>query len=888
MERSGGQPQTERARTILAVILLATAYAVAGRFGQLAALPPGNVTPIWPASGVALAALLMYGNRLWPGVWLGSFAVNTWVAIGQGNATLESFFGIASVATGAAVATALSARLLRPDSEHLLDRATGVVRFLFMGALLSSLITATVGTLSFFSAGVVVPSLFAETWTTWFLGDTTGILVVTPLLLAWRRRDDAALSMSRIVEAIAVFVLLTTTCVVVFSVASYPVFFVLIPFLLTAAFRYGQRGTTLAMLAVSSISVLFTAQGIGPFVNEELTRNESLLLLQGFTDVLVLTMLFLSAVLAEREQKTREAHDAELRLQEEHHNRSKMEEELRTVSIIESSADMISRRAPDGRLLYVSHAAFPLLGFESLELVGRSMYDLIDREVVDEIRELESMLMRESGVATLSYRLQKKNGDYSWFETTSRAISRDGEIEEIVSVSREISDRKRAEEQIEHQVYHDVLTDLPNRILFEDRASVALARAKRNNTLVAVMFLDLDRFKNVNDTLGHAAGDQILQAAAQRLAETIREADTLARIGGDEFVGLIGDLRDSKEATRVAQKVIASMQRPFLAESREISMSISVGIALYPLDGSDVETLLRCADRAMYRAKLLGGASYELHTAALSANQDELATLEAELRVAITRGELEVFYQPQLDLLTGKTFAAEALVRWRHPTRGMMLPDSFIPMAEDSRIIMRLGEYVLERACRDLTSWIAQGLPEIRVAVNLSAMEFEDRHIVEMVRRILDETGAPARLLELEITESSLMHNAERTLDMLNQLKAMGIQLVIDDFGIGYSSLSYLQQFPVDSVKIDRSFVSGISARGGDHAIISAVVQLAKALDLRVVAEGVESEDQVRLLKGENCLHGQGFLFARPMGATDFQAFLESEMKVEIVHAEPV
>jgi EAL domain-containing protein (putative c-di-GMP-specific phosphodiesterase class I) len=318
-------------------------------------------------------------------------------------------------------------------------------------------------------------------------------------------------------------------------------------------------------------------------------------------------------------------------------------------------------------------------------------------------------------------------------------------------------------------------------------------------------------------------------------------------------------------------------------------MNISIGIAIYPLDGSDVETLLRCADRAMYRAKLLGGGGYELHSAELSANQDELAALESELRLAITRGELEVFYQPQLDLLTGKTFAAEALVRWRHPTRGMMLPDSFIPMAEDSRIIMRLGEYVLERACRDLTSWIAQGLPEIRVAVNLSAMEFEDRHVVDMIRRILDETGAPARLLELEITESSLMHNAERTLEMLNQLKAMGIQLVIDDFGIGYSSLSYLQQFPVDSVKIDRSFVSGISARGGDHAIISAVVQLAKALDLRVVAEGVESEDQVRLLKGENCLHGQGFLFARPMGAADFRTFLELEASaITSSHPEPV
>ncbi len=877
MTGSGGKKHVEKARFALAILILAVSYAVAGRIGQMAALPPGNVTPIWPASGVALAALLLYGKRLWPGVWLGSFAVNYWVAAGHGSVSLVSFIGIAIVASGAAVATAASAHLLGRDAKGLFDRARGVVRFVVLGAIASSLIAATVGTVSFVSTGVVLRSLMAETWATWLLGDAVGILVVAPLLLVWSRRGDAGLSMTRTLEAIAVYVLLITTCIAVFSISRYPLSFVLIPFLLTAAFRYGQRGTTLAILAVSSISILFTARGMGPFAGEGLTRNESLLLLQGFTGVVALTMLFLSAVLAERQAREREARDAELRLQEEHHARNKVEEELRTAFIIESSADIISRQTPDGRFLYVSHASLPLLGFKPAELIGQSIYDLIDREVVGEIRELQSMLMMESGMSTLSYRLQKKDGDYAWFETTSRAIRKEDEIEEIVNVSREINDRKRAEEQIEHQVYHDVLTDLPNRLLLEDRASVALARARRNNTLVAVMFLDLDRFKTVNDTLGHAIGDQVLQATSKRLAETIRAADTLARIGGDEFVALVGDLSDTREAVKVAQKVIASMELPLLVDSHEIHLGISVGIAIYPMDGASIEALLRCADRAMYRAKLLGGTSHELHTAAMSANGDELTILESDLRHAIERGELEVFYQPQLDLQTGRIVGAEALVRWRHPTRGLMLPDSFIPVAEDSRIIMRLGAFVLERACRDLTGWLASGLAEIRVAVNLSAIEFQDRNLVEMVRRILEETGAPAHLLELEITETSLMRNAERTLDMLGQLKAMGIQLVIDDFGIGYSSLSYLQRFPIDSVKIDRSFVSGIDAKGGDHAIIAAVVQLAKALNLRVVAEGVESEEQLHLLREENCLHGQGFLFARPMGAADFQAFLASE-----------
>ncbi len=863
-----------KARGLGAMPALAVVYAIAGGLGQMAALPPGNVTPIWPASGVALAALLVFGNRCWPAVWAGSFAINYWVAARSANVSIKALIGIACVASGAALATSVAARLLRRDTSLLFRRADDVIRFVVFGAIISSLITSTIGTLSFFYSGVVARSLFAETWITWLLGDAAGILVVAPLLLVWSLRDASELSFNRTVEAIAVFFLLIATCIVIFSIPRYPLFFVLIPFLLTAAFRYGQRGATLAMFVLSSISVAFTAKGMGPFATAGITRNESLLLLQGFTAVVVLTMLMLSAVLAEREEKAREARDAELRLQEEHHARSVVEEELRTAYIIESSADMISRQTPDGRLLYVSHASQPLLGFEPGELVGRSIYDLIDRDLAGEIRELQSMLMREQGSSTLSYRLRKKSGEPVWFETTSRAIRKEGEVEEIVNVSREISDRKRAEEQIEHQVYHDVLTDLPNRLLLEDRATVALARARRNNSLVAVMFLDLDRFKNVNDNYGHGVGDQVLRIAATRLSETIREADTLARIGGDEFVALVSDFNDPKESVKVAQKVIASMERPLVTDSHEIYLGVSVGIALYPRDGNDIETLLRHADRAMYRAKLLGGSSYEIHAAASSPDHPDQSALESDLRHAIDHGELEVFYQPQLDLQSGKVVAAEALVRWRHPTRGLMLPDSFIPTAEGSRIIMRLGAFVLERVCRDLTAWLANGFREIRVAVNLSALEFQDRHLVETVHRILEETGAPARLIELEITETTLMHHAERTMETLHQLKAMGIQLVIDDFGIGYSSLSYLQRFPIDSVKIDRSFVSGIDAKGGDQAIIAAVVQLAKSLDLRVVAEGVESEEQLRMLKGEHCPHGQGFLFARPMGAADFQKFL--------------
>ncbi|MCM2315801.1 MAG: EAL domain-containing protein [Thermoanaerobaculia bacterium] len=861
---------------LLAILTLAVSYAAVGRIGLLAALAPGNVTPIWPASGLALAALLKYGNRYWPGVWLGSFAVNYWVAVGYGRPSFASLVGIACVASGAAIATTVAAALLRRDSDELFGRATGVVRFVVLGAIAGALIAATIGTASFFITGFIPRPLLPETWATWLLGDMVGILVVAPLLLVWSRRDGAPLSRLRMLEAIAVFLLLLAACLLVFSVERYPLSFVLIPFLLTAAFRYGQRGATLGIFAVSTVSAMLTAAGLGPFVTGGFTRNESLLLLQGFTGVVAVTLLVLSAVLAEREQNEREARDAEIRLQEARFVKHKMEEELRTAYIVESSADMISRQTPDGRLLYVSHASRSLLGFEPDELVGRSIYDLLNRDDADEIRDLQSLLMRQSGTSTLSYRIRRKDGEDLWFETTSRAIKKDGEIEEIVNVSREITDRKRAEEQIEHQVYHDALTGLPNRMLLEDRASVALARARRNHTLVAVMFLDLDRFKVVNDTLGHATGDQILQAAAKRLAETLREADTLARIGGDEFVALVGDFREVSEATIVAQKVIASMDQPFFAQGQEIHLGVSIGIAFFPQDGPDAETLLRCADRAMYRAKLLGGNGYELHTAAMAAHHAERFTLESDLRHAIERGELEVFYQPQFDLQTGTLVAAEALVRWRHPTLGLMLPDSFIPMAEGSRIIMRIGEFVLDRVCRDLTGWLSSGIPELRVAVNLSAIEFQDRNLVGMIRTILERTGAPAHLLELEITETALMHDADRTLDMLGQLKQMGIQLVIDDFGIGYSSLNYLKRFPVDSVKIDRSFVSGIDARGGDAAIISAVVQLAQSLDLRVVAEGVESEDQLRLLRREHCAHGQGFLFARPMGAEQFQAFLKA------------
>ena len=432
----------------------------------------------------------------------------------------------------------------------------------------------------------------------------------------------------------------------------------------------------------------------------------------------------------------------------------------------------------------------------------------------------------------------------------------------------------RASVQIEHLAYYDGLTALPNRELFIDRLSLALVQAHRDGKKLAVLFLDLDRFKQINDSLGHSVGDELLRAMGRRVHEAVREGDTLARLGGDEFTLLLPGVHNAAAAARIAQKLLEAVRRPFELQGRELYVTTSIGISLYPEDGVDAESLIRSADIAMYRAKEQGRDRFQLYAPAMNAQAVERMGLEHGLRKALAQDQLVIHYQPIIEVATGRIHGTEALLRWRHPDLGLVPPDDFIELAEMTGLITPMGPWILEEACGRTRAWQRGTRFYFSVAVNLSARQFLERDLVSQVERALRNTGLEARFLELEITESVAMHSAETTLRMLTELKSLGVRISIDDFGTGYSSLAYLKRFPIDTLKIDQSFVSDIGTNADDSAIASAVIAMAHGLGLRVVAEGVEREEQLDFLRRQRCDHYQGFLFSRPLAAEEFGALL--------------
>ncbi len=430
------------------------------------------------------------------------------------------------------------------------------------------------------------------------------------------------------------------------------------------------------------------------------------------------------------------------------------------------------------------------------------------------------------------------------------------------------------EAQLQHQAFHDALTGISNRALLNDRLALALVQAHRSRHSVAVLFLDLDRFKLVNDSLGHSIGDDLLRAVAVRLQGTIREADTLARLGGDEFLFVLPSIHGEADAALVAAKILHDLRRPFVIAGRELFVTASIGISLYPVDGTDGETLIKNADVAMYRAKEQGRDSYHLYKPELHRRAVARMTLENQLRAAAARQEFRLYYQPIVDFRTGAIVGSEALIRWNHPERGLVLPAEFIPVAEETGLIHSLGAWVLRTGCAQAQAWDREGHPPIRVSVNLSARQLQNEELVPQIAGILEETGLDPGRLELEITESVAMENADHTVVTLNRMKRLGLRLTIDDFGTGYSSLSYLKKFPLHALKIDRSFVQDITTDPKDFAVALAIIALGRGLSIDVIAEGVETEEQRALLKAHGCDALQGFLFSRPLPPDAFSALL--------------
>jgi diguanylate cyclase (GGDEF)-like protein/PAS domain S-box-containing protein len=469
---------------------------------------------------------------------------------------------------------------------------------------------------------------------------------------------------------------------------------------------------------------------------------------------------------------------------------------------------------------------------------------------------------------------RKNNEIYPKWLSIVAVQDSNNKIQNYIAVSSDISERKAADERIHFMAHYDALTGLPNRVLLHDRLLQAILHAKRKNTKVAILFLDLDRFKIINDTLGHSVGDLLLQAVAKRLQKCVRATDTVARIGGDEFIIVLNDLVDSDLVGKVAQKIMTTIAESFLIREQELHTTTSIGISLFPADGVANEELISNADVAMYRAKENGKNTYQFFTSSMNTSSYERLTVENKLRRALERQEFILHYQPQVDSGTGKIIGAEALVRWQNPEIGLVPPDMFISLAEENGLIVPIGEWVLREACRQNAEWQKLGLPKLTVAVNLSAMQFHQKNLTDMIAEALKETGLHSDWLELEITESGIMKHGN-AISTLNELRDMGIKLSIDDFGTGYSSLSHLKKFPLNKLKIDKSFVDDITTDHDDAAIASAIISMAKSLHLKVIAEGVENKEQLAFLQSQGCYEIQGYFFSRPLPAKDFKLFVE-------------
>ncbi|MDD5240147.1 MAG: EAL domain-containing protein [Sulfuricella sp.] len=532
---------------------------------------------------------------------------------------------------------------------------------------------------------------------------------------------------------------------------------------------------------------------------------------------------------------------------------------------------------------FVNPAFTKITGYELDEVVGRKPSVLSSgRHDQAFYREMQAGLVANGCWQGEIWNRRKGGEIYPEWLSMSTVRDKEGEITNYVAIFSDITERKASEEHVHHLAHHDALTNLPNRMLLLERLGHALVHAHRKGSLVVVMFLDLDRFKIINDTLGHAVGDQLLKTIAGRLSECVREDDTVARLGGDEFVIILEHVASIQNVTGVAQKLVHALERPVVLDHQEMFVTTSIGISVYPYDGDSADILIKHADTAMYRAKERGRNNYQFFTADMNARAFERLTMENSLRHALERDEFLLYYQPQVDAKTRRITGMEALLRWQHPDSGLVSPAQFIPLAEENGLIVPIGEWALRAACFQNKAWQDAGLPRLHVAVNLSARQFKQPGLVKMVNQALEDSELESRYLELEITESIAMEHADGTVATLHELKAMGVKISMDDFGTGYSSLSYLRRFPIDTLKIDQSFIQNLAPDSTDDAIAAAITTMARSMKMKVVTEGVETKEQMSFLRNHDRDGVQGFYFSQPLPAEDFRVLLERDLPFDL------
>jgi diguanylate cyclase (GGDEF)-like protein/PAS domain S-box-containing protein len=811
--------------------------------------------------GLTLALLLLGGRRYVPVVFIAS----TLAAVVNYHRPLVSWCGIpGSIAIYLGYMGGAGIFRGRWRIDFRLGTLNDVGRYIvvFLGAAICS---AVAGTLTLLGDGRIRLSEALRTIVEWWVSDALAVIAFAPFLLVyvaplvgrWLRSGSRVrlslarrghFSLTEILELLAQAGFVVFAIWFVFGYAPaipyQPLYLLFVP-VIWVAVRRGLPGAILTTFAIS-LGMMFAA-----WITQ--AHSGSLPRLQLAMLALGLTGLCLGAVVTERKRVEQAIRDSEKRYR----------------LLFERNLAGVFRTTLPGRVLECNQAAAAIFGYDSPEQVlavpAVSLYYAdADREAF--LTKLKS----EKCVMNQEMRFRRQNGDSAWVMLNVSLVDDDSGLASIIEGTFvDITERRVAEQRVQSLAYYDALTELPNRILLRDRLSKALANARRQKHKVALLFLDLDRFKTINDSLGHSVGDLLLQAVAERLKNCAREQDTVARLGGDEFVVVLTNVIDIPDAAVAAERFMDRVTTGFVVQGHSLNIGCSLGISIFPEHGADGETLIKNADAAMYNAKERGRNNFQFFTADMNALAAERLTLENGLRLALEKKELFLVYQPQMDVATGKICGLEALLRWQHPDLGLVPPDKFIGIAENSGLILSIGEWVLRTTCRQARKWQDQGLSAIPIAVNVSAVQFRHEGFCELIRRVLRETGLAPQYLELELTESLLLANADVTLSVLQELKTMGLKLAIDDFGTGYSSFSYLKRFPVSKLKIDRSFVRDVAVNPDDAAITTAIISMAKSLSLKVIAEGVEDEAQISFLRAHHCDEIQGYYFSKPLAVDE-------------------